>query len=303
MKLTLPLFLLVVSNIVFEQTENHKAIPGTKCSLVPPKDFVASTTFSGFQHSKYGASIMVTEMPAPMQSITESFTEAGLKSKGMTLIDKQEIDFNNSKAQLVIISQPANGTLYLKQVLIFGDSQKTILVNGIYPEKNKHIEGEIKKSILSTSFNENQQSNPLDAVAFTIDVKGTDFKLASYMMSSLTYTTDGNIPTEHPLLIVGNSIAKVSTANEKQYCIDRLKKLPRGEQNTVKEINPIQIDNLKGYEIIANGKNKDSKAEIIYQVMLFGDADNYFIIIGMATENFDANLNTFKNIAKTFKRK
>lgn len=303
MKIKILITLVTVSQLVLGQTENHKIIPGTKCSIIPPSEFVASTNFSGFQNNKLGASIMVTEMPAPVQTIIESFTADALKTKGMTLIDKQIIDFNNSKATLAKVSQQANGITYFKQILVFGDSKNTVFVNGIYPEASKNIEAEIKKSLLSTSYNENQKDNPLDAVAFKIDVSGTDFKLAKYMAGSLMFTTDGQIPTKNPSLIVGNSISKVSAENQKQYCIERLKKLPRGELNKPKEINPIQIDNLQGYEIVADGKDKDSKEELIYQVMLFNEQGDYFIIIGLATEDRENNLKSFRNIAKTFKRK
>lgn len=303
MKIKFFLFLLAVSNLVFGQTENHKVIPGTKCSLIPPSGFVSATNFSGFQNNESGASIMVSEIPAPMQTIIEGFTADALKAKGMTLIDKETIEFNNSKATYIKVSQQANGTTYLKQILIFGDSKKTVLVNGIYPEASKNIEADIKTSLLSSSYNENQNENPLDAAKFKIDVSGTDFKLTKYISGSLIYTTDGQIPSEKPTLIVGNSIAKVSNENQKQYCIDRLKKLPRGESNTVKEINPIQIDNLQGYEIVADGKSKDLNNELVYLVMLFSDPGDYFIIVGKATEDLENNLKSFKNITKTFKRK
>lgn len=303
MKVDLLLFLLTISGIVIGQTENHKLIPGTKCSLIPPNGFVASSSFSGFQNNKLGASIMVTEMPGSFQTISEGFTSDALKTRGMTLIDKQTLDHNNSKAILIQVSQQANGATFLKQILIFGDSKKSVMVNGIYPEVNKYIETEIRKSLLSTSYNENQNDNALDAVKFEIDVGGTDFKLAKYMAGSLIYTTDGLIPTEKPSLIVGNSIAKISTENQKQYSIDRLKKLPRGESIAVVDINPIQIDNLRGYEIVGSGKSKDSKDELTYQVMLFDSTGDYFIIIGKAVEDLDNNLKRFKMITKTFKRK
>jgi hypothetical protein len=303
MKIKLLVALLVFCLFAAGQPGNHKAIPGTKYSLVPPNGFVPSTSFSGFQNSELTTSIIVTEIPAPVQSLTESFTADALKAKGMILIDKQSIDFNNSKATLIKVSQQAGGTTYLKQILVFGDSKKTVLVNGIYPEANKNVEEQVKTSLLSISYNENQQDNPLDAVNFKVDISGTPFKLAKYVSGSLIYTTDGQIPTDKPTLIIGNSIAKVVKPNQKQYCIDRLKKLPGGELNKVKEINPIQIDNLKGFEIVAEGKSKDSKDELTYQVMLFDDADNYFIIIGKTSDELEKNLQVFKDIAKTFVRK
>ncbi len=303
MKNTLSLTLLFLSQIAFGQTEKLTKVSGTKCLLIPPSGFVVATTFSGFQNAETGASIMINEIPAPYQSIEEGFTADALKARGMTLVSKQVIDFNGSKATSINVTQPANGITYVKQMLIFGDSLTTVLVNGIYPEASKEIESKIKDALLSTVYDASQNENPLDAATFTIDIKDTDFKLIKYMSGSLLYSTDGKIPTEKPTIVVGNSIAKVSPSNQKKYSEERLKKLPRGEQSIVKEINEVTIDNLNGYEIVANGKTKDNKDELVYQVMLFTENGDYYLFVGQTKEEFDNYLERFKKIAKTFKRK
>jgi len=303
MKNKLLFLLLFIGQILFGQTEKLIKIAGTKCSLIPPNGFVPATAFSGFQNEETGASIMINELPAAYQSIADDLTSDALDSRGMTLIDKQTIDFNGSSATLLYLSQPANGTTYLKQMLVFGDEAGTVLVNGIYPEESKDIEPEIKEAILSTVYDKSQDDNPLDAAAFSVDIKDSDFQLIKYMSGNLLYSTDGKIPTEKPTLIVGNSIAKVSPINQKKYSEERLKKLPRGESNVIKEIKEITIDNLKGFEIIADGKTKDNKPELVYQVMLFNENGDYYLILGHTKEAFDKYLKSFKTIAKTFKRK
>jgi hypothetical protein len=303
MKIKLLLTLLLVAQIVFGQTKKLIKVSGTKCSLIPPSGFVTATTFSGFQNTETGASIMINELPAPYQSLVDGFTAEALKSRGMTLINKQTIDFNGSKATLINLTQSANGTTYIKQMLVFGDTKGTVLVNGIYPEASKDIEVQIKESLLSTVYNSLQNDNPLEAATFTIDIKDTDFKLVKYMSGSLLYSTDGKIPTEKPTIIVGNSLAKVPSQNQKKYAEERLKKLPRGELNVIKEIQEITIDNLNGIEIIANGKTKDDKAQLVYQVMLFNDKGDYYIFVGQCQEDFENYLQRFKKITKTFKRK
>ncbi|MBL7790178.1 MAG: hypothetical protein JNL75_10160 [Chitinophagales bacterium] len=303
MKKRLSLLFLFLGQISFGQTEKHIKVQGTKCSIIPPSGFATATTFSGFQNTETGASIMINEIPGSYQSIVEGFTAEALKSKGMKLLTKQIIDFNGSKANLLSLIQTAYGTTYLKQMLVFGDTIVTVLVNGIYPEASKDLEQKIKDAILSTVYNNLQDDNPIEAATFTIDIKDTEFKLIKYMSGGLLYSTDGKIPTEKPTLIVGNSIAKVSSQNYKKYSEERLRKLPRGEFNVIKEINEVTIDNLNGFEIVANGKTKDEKVELIYQVMLFNDKGDYYIIVGKTSVDFDKYLENFKKITKTFKRK
>ena len=134
MKNILLLILLLIGNLTYGQADKQIKVPGTKCSLIPPSGFVSATTFSGFQNTEAGASIMINELPAPYQQLVDGFTTEALKTRGMTLISKETIDLNDSKATLFKVMQPANGTTYLKHMLVFGDTEHTVLVNGIYPE-------------------------------------------------------------------------------------------------------------------------------------------------------------------------
>jgi hypothetical protein len=301
--LLLILQIFLVGQVVFSQTEKLIKVPGTKCSLIPPDGFVASATFGGFQNQETGSSIMVNELPFSYKILAASFTPEDLKSRGMTLIKKQTIKFNGSEATLLDVTQEAYGTTYLKQILLFGDSNIAVVVNGIYPQSSKELETKIKDALLSTVYDSLQNDNPLEAVSFSIETKDSDFKLVKYLSGSLLYSVDGKIPSEKPTIIVGISIAKVSAQNYKKYAEERLKQLPLGGEIAIKQSKEITIDNLKGYEIVANGKTKDGKAELIYQVMLFANNGDYYIFVGQTTENFDKYLESFKEIAKTFKHK
>nr|WP_294934898.1 hypothetical protein [uncultured Flavobacterium sp.] len=147
------LALLLISTLCFSQTDKHVNVPGTRCSIIPPKNFIQASGFSGFQNNKNGASIMFSELPTSYSVMSNAFTSEALKSKGMILISKETINFNNGKATYFKIKQEVNGQHYLKQLLMFGNDNKTIMVNGIYPETAK-IENEVKESVLSTSYNE-----------------------------------------------------------------------------------------------------------------------------------------------------
>lgn len=303
MKLRLSFIFIAFVNVLFAQPVTHQPVAGTKYSLIPPGDFTASSTFSGFENAALSSSIILTEIPASFEAINKSFTAEALKTRGMVLISIEKTDFNKLPATFITLSQEVNGTKFLKQILAFGDDKKSILVNGIYPEKNKAIEAEIKTSLLSIQYNENQKDDPLAAVKFTIDVSGSGLHPAKYMMGSIIYTHDGKIPTQKPSLLAGNSISKVVIENRKEYAIKRFKELQGGEMLTIKENNAVTIDKLPGFEIIANGKNKEQQDELIYQVMLFTENNDYFIIVGMAKENITGNLTLFKKIATTFKQK
>jgi hypothetical protein len=153
MKLKLLLSFLLIGQFAFSQISKRIAVAGTHCSMVPPEGFVAATDFRGFQNAEMKESIVVTELPAPYQAIVDELTVDALRGRGITLLDKKVIDFNNGKATFLTAEQTANGTTYSKQMLIFGDTKHTVLINGIYPESDKQMDAKIKAALLSTTYN------------------------------------------------------------------------------------------------------------------------------------------------------
>ena len=60
---------------------------------------------------------------------------------------------------------------------------------------------------------------------------------------------------------------------------------------------------MQGYEIVAEGDGNQGKKQLIYQVMLFNDERDYFMILGQSSEDIEKYLTIYMNIAKTFKIK
>lgn len=292
------LIILLLFTISFHAQTERIIIPGTKLSIIPPKGFVLSNNFSGLQNTEKGASIMVSDLLTSYTAISDAMNENALKTQGMILIKKEIVNFNQAKATLIYASQEANGMAYNKQILIFGNGNQSFMVNGIYPEKFKNLESEIKTSLLSSLYDKDQEENSLETVNFTVDVSNSTYKFVKYMSGTLLYSEDGKFPSDKGFFLVGNSVGKFQTQNLKQYSIDRLKKLPYGEKSKVISVNEIAIDNLNGYEITAS----NDRDEIVYQVMLYTKSE-YYIIVGQAGENKNENLKTFKILAKTFRKK
>jgi hypothetical protein len=304
MKCLLLLAGLVAVNGLFAQTGLYIEIPGTKCSMIPPKDFTAATNFSGFQHTASGASIMVTELPAPVQTLVDGFTADALATRGMVLLSKQTITLGNTQpATIMHVKQPANGMIYFKWMLVFGDSSHTVLVNGIYPEAAAAIAPAIKKAVLTTVYNSRQEDKPLATVNFSIDVSGSGLQLAKYITGSLIYTADGKIPSTGTTLIVSSSIAKYTGSNREQFAVQRLQQLAHNGTAVIKENNPVTINGLSGYEIVADSKDKDGQNEMMYQVILYTANNDYFIILGLAKDAQPGHLASFRKIAGSFKQR
>ncbi len=302
MKVAVFAILIFLGISVFGQSTNHEHIPGTKCSIIPPAGFVAIPNFSGFQQEETQSTIMVTQLAGPYHKIVAGLLPENLARQSMTLVSKEILDYNGTEATSVKVSQKANGLIYLKEMLVFGYDSITVMAVGTYPESYKRVEGIVHQALFTTIYNSQQDDDPLAAARFTIDVMGSGFKLDRSVSGLISYKMDDLQPTKKPTLVAAESVGKVAFADLKQYSIGRLKQLPGHMQAQIKEVNPITIDDLDGYEIIAYNR-RGSIMEQTYQVMLFNEDKGYFIMAGQARDNHESNLALFRKITATFKRK
>ncbi|NBP70438.1 MAG: hypothetical protein EBU52_17100 [Cytophagia bacterium] len=144
------------------------------------------------------------------------------------------------------------------------------------------------------------------SVAVIFKVSG-EKPLSKVFAKEGSYTIDGKVPTESSdktTFIVGISIANVQTVDKKLTAITRIKRMPYNDLKVDEnKINEIEIDGIYGYEIVGEGLDKaNGTKELIYQVMLFTD-NGYYIIVGTAKTDFQQNLELFKKVARTLKRK
>lgn len=313
-KLLLTLVGLLTINSTFGQkeinntkTDKHQQVIGTKFFIIPPTGFVNATSFQGFQQPNSGSSILVMEIPGPFSESTKGFNEQGLKTQGVVLKKEEEIKINGNQGLFLTAEQFAYNTNFSKYILLFGDSKTTYMINGTFPKEVNDLDVDILESMFSVIYESGLTVDPLSSSQFTVDTENTKLKLGKNMTGMLLYTVDGKVPTESKdktSFIVGLSLANVPTIDKKMTSINRLKKLPytdlKIDDNKISEI---QIDSISGYEIIAEGLNKtDGVKEQIYQIMLFTE-NGYYIMVGTAKSEFETNLNLFKKVARTLKRK
>lgn len=288
-----------------EKMEKHITVKSTKVSLIPPKGFRTADNFAGFQEDSSGASITVIEMPAPFNEISKGLTKEAFLTKEMELVSKEEKEIDHYPAYLVKATQRVYLENFVKYILIFGDDQKTVMVNGTVPAE-KELMGElIKESILTTIYLEEKQINPLQDANFEIDLKDSGLKFATSLSGTLLFSMDGKVPTaseDKTSLMAGISISKLNIENRKDFAQARIKFLPF-QNLEIKETKEIRIDQMDGIAIIAYGKaNAQADKELIYQVILFEQKD-YYILLATANSDFDNKLKLFEQISSTFRRK
>jgi hypothetical protein len=274
--------------------------------MVPPDSYSASNNFKGFQNPLDPTSmIMIVEIPGPYSEISKGFNFEMLKSKGMELKAKKETNISDFKALLIELDQPANGMIFSKHILIYGNEKTTTLINGIYSKDSLQLGEKIKQSVLSTFIDSNLKSDPRASLSYSLNENTGALKFKAVMGNGMLFNRDLKTPTESidkAALLVDKSFLAIEIENKKLFCISRLKKY-QDDYSVIpsKGINEVEIDNLKGYELFA--KNNDKVDEEMYQVILFDEGGGYFLFVGTYLPNSHQAIVDIKNIIKTFKRK
>ncbi len=306
MKNYIVICLILCSAWVKGQEPLRKNIPGTKCTMEIKEGFVAAKRFNGFENLKGGAAVIVSVLPSPIEKNKTAFSQEEMKRRGMTYVSNSEPDLGGLQTSLYEVTQMNKEVKFRKYILIFGDTAKTIMINCGAPDSNSRLCGEVKAMALSVKYEPLVEEDLQGGVDFTVDAKSQGFLPAKYSLGGLVFTRDGKAQTEssdNASFLVGPSIKKMKSLDKKEFAVKRLNSLPGLDSLVSYQIDSIMISGLKGYEITGKAFNKKKEEQVVYEVMLFVDDANYYVMAGQATARFDENLMQFRNMAKSFKRK
>lgn len=289
-----------------EKSENHIQIEGTNIFMVPPISFESSSNFKGFQNpNDQTAMIMAMEIPGPYSEVSKGFNSEMMKKQGMELKTKKEIKVSEFNGLLIELDQSANGMVFSKQILIYGNEKSSTLINGVYLKDSLQLGEKIKQSVLTTFVDLETESNPREALNYSLNENKGSLKFKAVIGNGMLFNRDLKTPTESidkAILLTDKSFTKVEIENKKLFCISRLKKYP-DDYSVIpsKGINEIELDNLKGFKLFA--KNNDKENEEMYQVILFDDNGGYYLFIGTYEIGSEQAISDIQNIIQTFERK
>ena len=289
-----------------EKSENHLQIEGTNIFMVPPALFELSTNFKGFQNPDDQTSmIMMMEIPGPYNEIIKGFTSEMMKPQAMELKSKKEIQVAEYNGLLIELDQTANGMVFSKQLLVYGNEKSSTLINGVYLKDSIQTGEKIKQSISTTFVDPSLTINPREALDYTLNEDVGDMQFKSVFGNGMLFNRDLKTPTESfdkASLLTDKSFAKIAIENKKLFCISRLKKYPDNYSVLPsKDITEITLDDLNGFELFA--KNNDNENEEMYQVILFDENGGYYLFVGTYVPNSENAIADIKSIVQTFRRK
>ncbi len=291
------------------KVSNLVVFPEVGLAIPQPIGFTKSTSFYGFEQPSTNSSVMLSKIPGPFSKVTEGFNRSSLKAKGISLISQKNVKVDNRNGLLLNVSQSAYGQKFLKWLLVFGDEQSTNIILATFPEQYAAKMSEpLKKIVLGVSATESAAS--VSSLPFSVTaVEGLSFvQKASGMGKAAMFTKDGNMPLtspNDPLFIVAPSLGAVPIPDRKAFASRRLSGYPDTEIVSITSMTEISIDNLSGWEIVANGRDRKTKVPLVlHQVVLFPNAGGYILTIGIVdSKQAQVYLPKFRAMALSYRNK
>lgn len=295
----------IIENI---KTENHIEIPGTKLLMIKPdSSFTIATEYTGLTNKQLSAGINITEMPMSFDVVLPMFSK-DILSKDAKLILEKDLKMNGYNAKLYkttttnksLLNPDKEGSPIVFWLLIYGNENICFTVAASYPtSKDNALSDKMQTSLLSFIYLKDKVVDPLEGLVFKINLNNTPLKFATTLLQTgAIFNTDGKFPsdaadrTSFSVMIMP---IEIDAKEQKEMAIKTVKKY-NDKGVTLKEVNPVTLDGLHGYEVIGFEK-KDGKDVILnYAVTLF-DKERYFILNGLTEKNY---LDMFKRISRTF---
>ena len=223
----------------------------------------------------------------------------------MDLISKKEVSIAGFEALIIELNQAANGMIFSKRILIYGDEKASTFINGVYLKDSVELGESIKASVLTTYIDTALVTDPRAALDYTLDEDAGALKFHSVIGNGMLFNRDLKTPTESldkVVLITDKSFAKMEIPDNKAFCISRLNEYP-DKFSVIKDkgIHEIELDGLSGFELFAS--NDADETEEMYQVMLFEEDGGYFLFVGTYLTGNENALEDIKAVINTFERK
>jgi hypothetical protein len=281
-------------------------VPGTNVSLQPPEGFALAESFPGFQSAEQQASILVTQMPAPVAEVMKGMNKETLATRGMTLLSSSAETVGGREALLLQVAQAAGGAEYLKWMLVTGDPKTTVMIVGTFPKSAGDAVGAaIRKSVLTASLASGSPGDPFEGLLFRI-TPTPGLKIAGRVSNLLLLTESGStgpLGPGEPIYIVGSSIGPGGGGDLKTFSEARAKKTEQIRDLQNVSGRGITIDGIAAWELLADAKDVKSGTPVrLYQVIA-PDGGGYFIVQALVgADRAAAMLPEFRKVTGSFRR-
>lgn len=247
---------LAVSLATPEDVAVRERVPGTRVKLVRPVGFVPAPTFCGYQAEESGASVVVSELPAPFEELAAGYTPQALAARGMTLVERRELLVGGRAGHLLELRQALGDIEFGKWILLLGNRKVSVMIVAAYPmEHETAVREPLRNCLQSAMWNPQLEIDPFADLGFAIDAPA-GFRLASRMGKTLLFTRDGKPVQEdpaEPLFLAGLGLGAAPFAPDEiqQFAEQRLAETEGVGALEIERSAAFEVAGLNGWGITA----------------------------------------------------
>lgn len=285
---------------------NYEEIPGTSISLLIPDGFVLADLFPGIIREEELTSIVVTEMPSSVTEVKSALTSEQMATRGMTLIQSDEVQVDGTDATFLHVSQVLEGTTFRKWMVVFGDETSTLMLVATTPQALEAKHGDaLQNSLLTARWDPDRVADFFEGLDFTIE-ESEELEITDRVSNMLLLTKPGAVgpvPPSDPLFVVGSSHSEVPIADIEAFARQRVVLTDEIEEIENISGNAIKVDGLPAYEIVADARDLETGTPLmVYQTVVL-EGERYYIMQGLVgTEQADKYLPVFREIVESFRQ-
>jgi hypothetical protein len=280
-------------------------VRGTRVSIDAPLGFEVAQEFPGFAKKDESASLMVTEMPIPVEKLMEGFNVEKLSSRGLILLDKRVVSIDGRKADLISLRQYYGSAPFVKWIASFGAEKSSVMLMASFPEPIATTTGEhLKAAILGAKWSAgDKEVGIFQGLNFELQ-RSADILPLKQVSGMVLLGRAGELGTSSstkPVMIVGNvqgpQISAInSSATSKQFILqaNRLLNVMFQQESRIK------IAGFDAFEIEGMALARTSGAPLaFYQVLIPRATGNLMIYGEVGLNEKQTYFPRFKAVANT----
>jgi len=255
--------------------------PSLRVGMVPPPGFIASATFSGFEHSEKQAQIALAELPGYAFEALEAQVAKEMAGNPNAAAARKDFALKEegARAFLVTLEQNSPQGPILQRMLVAHLRDTTVVVTAIVPEAIKEVASQeaIEKSFATLTV---RAAVPVDEQLSVLPFSMRElagYRIVRVQPGAAAMLTDGPKnaieSSEQPILLV--SIAPMPNQprpEERDGFARRLiSDVPGLKEARVTRSEPLRIAGQQGHELLVEAKDAKSDTDIsMVQWLRFG---------------------------------
>lgn len=285
----------------------HHGIPGTRVSLVVPDGFAVAKRFPGLVGEDAVSSVMVTEIPGPVEKIRSGMTEKALAARGAQLLRSEEVTVDGRDGLLVHMGQEAaSGTDFRRWIVVFGTADATVMIAASTPRAFEERLGEtLRGTLIGAKWNPAEILDPYAGLGFAV-VEAGSLKISHRLPSMISFTrggTRGELAPDEPLFLAGSSFAPVAVTDLEGFARHRLDEITEFGDPEVLSERSLTLGGLPAHELVVAARDqKTGRPMRVYQAVVV-DGNRFFLMQGLVgAGNAEEFIPQFREIASSFRR-